>query len=69
MVGYEIISITGGEGSDFTVKVNDKDYGYTATISSTSLTLKTFEFTDEKLMQKLINDTIKAYAFYMHMLL
>lgn len=48
MVGYDIISITGGEGSDFTVKVDDKDYGYTAKISSTSLTLKTFEFTDEK---------------------
>jgi len=52
MVGYDIISITGGAGNDFTVTVNDKDYGYTATISSTSLTLKTFKFTNETTHEK-----------------
>ncbi len=47
MQGYTIVEcVVSDSGEDFNLKINDKDYGYTATISKKSLTVKSFGFTN-----------------------
>jgi len=46
MQGYKIIGDAEDDGENFNLKINDKDYGYTASISKKSLTVKSFGFTN-----------------------
>ena len=46
MVGYTIKECTGSYDSNYTVKINDNNYGYTAVINGKSLSYSSFEFTN-----------------------
>lgn len=46
MAGYTIVSVTGSYDSNYTVKINDNNYGYTAVVNGKSLSYSSFGFTN-----------------------